>query len=80
MTREEIWEAIAPKTWPHWQRYHQGWGRKVVAKSSNFRNKQNCSTQNTPYHNWADCQKLPETLVSSLVMRLLNLRENLDKV
>ncbi|WP_367287812.1 hypothetical protein [Laspinema palackyanum] len=80
VTREKIWEAIAPQPWPHRQRYHQGWGRKIVAKSSNFINKQNCSADNTVYHNSSDCQKLPKTLVNSLVMRVLNLREKLGRV
>ncbi|MGL5197140.1 MAG: hypothetical protein ACRC8Y_26420, partial [Chroococcales cyanobacterium] len=76
---EEMLEAIAPNTWPHKQQYHKGSGRKIVAKSSNFSNKANCSTENTPYHNLADCQKMPETLANSLVMRLLNLGQKLGK-
>ncbi|MCT7968188.1 hypothetical protein NG799_17890 [Laspinema sp. D1] len=79
VTGEDKWEAIGPQPWPHRQRYHQGWRRKVLAKSSNFNNKANCSTENTPYHNLADCQKLPETLANSLGMRLVNLGKKLGK-
>jgi hypothetical protein len=51
-----------------------------VAKSSNFSNKENCSTDNTAYHNLADCQKMPETLANSFVMRVLNSKEKLGMV
>jgi hypothetical protein len=80
VTGEDRWEANGPQPGPQRQRYHQGYRQKIVAKSSKFSDKANCSTDNTLYHNWADCQKMHETLANSLGIRLVNLGQKLGKV